>query len=180
MKTARSQNSVAARRAGSDLERECEAFLKIEAEYLDDRRFEDWFSLLDLEIAYEVPVRTTRENWDGTGISTKAFFMKEDHLSLETRVKRLASRFAWSESPATRTRRFLANVRVSGGPDQTRAHVRSNMAVFCYKGDAAHPQIVTADRYDELRIVAGGFRLLRRVAVLDSSVLGLEALSIFL
>ena len=180
MNAAHSQDSFAEARAGLMLEHECEAFLKLEAEYLDDRRFDDWFKLLDPQITYEVPVRTTRENWDGTGISTKAFFMKEDHVSLDTRVKRLASRFAWAESPATRTRRMLANVRVTVSADETRVSVRSNLAVFCYKGDAAHPQIVTADRNDELRILAGGFSLLRRVAILDSSVLGLEALSIFL
>jgi 3-phenylpropionate/cinnamic acid dioxygenase small subunit len=106
--------------------------------------------------------------------------MKEDLLSLETRVKRLASRFAWAESPATRTRRMMSTVRAEVGPDQTKVMVRSNIAIFCYKGDAAHPQIVTADRRDELRITAGGIKLLRRVAILDSSVLGLEALSIFL
>jgi 3-phenylpropionate/cinnamic acid dioxygenase small subunit len=173
------EGSVAAR-AARELEHDCETFLKLEAEYLDDRRFEDWFQLLDAEITYEVPVRTTRENWDGSGISTTAFFMKEDLLSLETRVKRLASRFAWAESPATRTRRMMSTVRAEVGPDQTKVMVRSNIAIFCYKGDAAHPQIVTADRRDELRITAGGIKLLRRVAILDSSVLGLEALSIFL
>lgn len=180
MNTAHSEERLVAMRAGFDLEHQCEAFLKLEAEYLDDRRFDDWFGLLDADITYEVPVRTTRENWDGTGISTKAFFMKEDHLSLETRVKRLASRFAWAESPATGTRRMLGNVRVTTGPDKTRLHVRSNVAIFCYKGDGAHPQIVTVDRRDDLRIVAAGFKILRRVAVLDSSVLGLGALSIFL
>ena len=180
MTTAHSHAGLIGTRAAREIERDCEAFLKLEAEYLDDRRFENWFDLLDPEITYEVPVRTTRENWDGSGISTTAFFMKEDLLSLETRVKRLASRFAWAENPATRTRRMMSTVRAEVGPDQTKVLVRSNVAIFCYKGDAAHPQIVTADRRDELRVVAGGFKLLRRVAILDSSVLGLEALSIFL
>ncbi len=163
------------------LQRACEEFLKQEAEYLDDRRFAEWFELLDPAIDYQAPVRTARENWDGTGISGTAFYLKEDHASIEMRVKRLRSRYAWSESPATRTRRMVSNIRVAiDGDDRTRVAARSNLVVFCHRGDAAHPQILTAERFDEIHIGADGCRLVTRKAILDAAVLGLESLSIFL
>lgn len=163
------------------LQRACEEFLKQEAEYLDDRRFAEWFELLDPAIDYQAPVRTARENWDGTGISGTAFYLKEDHASIEMRVKRLRSRYAWSESPATRTRRMVSNIRVAmDGDDRTRVAARSNLVVFCHRGDAAHPQILTVERFDEIRIGTAGCRLIKRTAILDAAVLGLESLSIFL
>ena len=57
---------------------------------------------------------------------------------------------------------------------------RSNLVVFCHRGDAAHPQILTAERFDEIRIGTEASRLVKRTAILDSTVLGLESLSIFL
>lgn len=166
---------------GIDMQRACEDFLKQEAEYLDDRRFAEWFDLLDPAIDYEAPLRTARENWDGTGISGSAFYLKEDYASIGMRVKRLRSRYAWSESPATRTRRMVSNIRVvphSG--DAALVTVRNNLVVFCHRGDMALPQILTAERFDTLRISQGGSRLVKRTAVLDAAVLGLKSLSIFL
>lgn len=163
------------------VERTCIAFLQHEAECLDDRRFNDWLALLDPNIDYKAPVRTTRENWDGTGISRNAFYLDEDYPSLKMRVQRLASKFAWSENPATRTRRFVGNVRVgakAGHGDML--ELRSNLAIFCYRGEAAHPQIITAERFDDVRLQGGMPLLVKRTAILDAAVLGLESLSIFL
>jgi len=162
-----------------DLLFKVESVLKTEAENLDDRRFDDWFKMLHPSLVYEVPVRMTLENWDQDGISSRAFYMREDIISIETRIDRLRSRFAWAESPATRTRRMVGNIRVAS-ESKAALSVRSNLAVFCYKGEASRPLIVTADRKDEWTWTDEGLKLLRRTAILDSSVLGLEALSIFL
>lgn len=73
-----------------DTERACTAFLLQEAEYLDDRRFGDWLGMIDPEIDYTAPVRTSRENWDGDGISKTAFYLEEDYPSIEMRVAGLS------------------------------------------------------------------------------------------
>lgn len=164
-----------------ELERGCAAFLLREAEYLDDRRFGDWLGLLDPALQYKVPVRTTRENWDGDGISDRAFYMEEDYSSIDMRVKRLGSRFAWAESPATRTRRMVGNVRLGDGdPSAAGVAVRSNVAIFTYRGEVPQPIVLTAERFDRLVTRDGALRLIERTAVMDSAVLGLEALSIFI
>ncbi|MEA2977896.1 MAG: hypothetical protein QOF19_3416 [Alphaproteobacteria bacterium] len=170
------------------IERECIQFLYREAELLDNRKFHAWLQLLSPEIDYRVPVRTARENEDGNGFSTKAFFMEEDFGSLTARVTRLDSKFAWSENPATRTRRLVTNFRVSISPlagqmegkREESCDVLSNLAVYCFRGEAAVPLILTGERQDVLQRHGGGWKLLSRLVLLDTTVLGMESLSIFL
>ena len=162
-----------------ETERACAHFLHREAELLDRRHFEDWLALLSATIDYRVPVRTTRENKDGDGFSKSAFLMREDFGTLKLRVAKLQSEFAWAENPATRTRRLIANIRIGpGGPDAQ--PVVSNFAVYCFRGDATVPAILTGERQDVLARQNGAYRLKARLVLLDSTVLGLPALSIFL
>jgi 3-phenylpropionate/cinnamic acid dioxygenase small subunit len=154
-----------------------------EAALLDDNRLEEWLGLLTPDVRYRVPVRIVRERGAGAGFSDEAAFMDEDFGTLSTRVTRLDNEFAWAESPPTRTRRFVANTRVvEGAADQDGAEVLvlNNLAVYCYRGDKPAPVILTAERHDTLRRVDGELKLARRTVLLDSTVLGLQALSIFL
>jgi 3-phenylpropionate/cinnamic acid dioxygenase small subunit len=168
------------------VERECTHFLYREAELLDNRKFDEWLSLLSPAIDYRVPVRTTRENKDGFGFSKSAFFLEEDFGSIKVRVARLRSEFAWSENPATRTRRFVGNIRVraSDTPGSAKGEERyavvSNMAVFCYRGEEAKATELTGERHDVLQRIDGEWKLLSRTVLLDATVLGMESLSIFL
>lgn len=177
--------------AEADTERECSAFLYREAELLDAWKFQQWLTLLSPDIDYRVPVRTTRMKKDGDGISKRAFFMEEDYGSLKMRVKRLDSDYAWSENPRTRTRRMVANIRVTphvsasregtgGPPGGERWNVFSNIAVYCHRGDAPHPIVLTGERQDVLDKSGGAWRLRRRLVLLDTTVLGMDAFSIFL
>jgi 3-phenylpropionate/cinnamic acid dioxygenase small subunit len=162
---------------------ECTAFLVAEAALLDDNRLAEWLGLLTPDVEYRVPVRIVRERGAGAGFSDDAFFMDENFGTLSTRVTRLDNEFAWAESPPTRTRRFVGNTRLAEeapGQDAAEVTVLNNLAVYCYRGDAATPIVLTAERHDRLRRVDGALQLARRVVLLDSTVLGLQALSIFL
>lgn len=161
------------------LARECTTFLYHEAELLDGRQFGQWIDLLSSDIDYRIPVRTTRLNQDGDGFSQTAYFMKEDLGSLKLRVAKLGSEYAWAENPATRTRHMISNVRVGTATAEGQA-VASNFAVYCFRGDSPTPLVVTGERRDVLVRAADTWKLKRRLVLLDSTVLGLEALSIFL
>jgi 3-phenylpropionate/cinnamic acid dioxygenase small subunit len=182
METRNTSNAM----VGEGIERECTHFLYREAELLDNRKFDEWLSLLSPAIDYRVPVRTTRENKDGFGFSKTAFFLEEDFGSIKVRVARLRSEFAWSENPATRTRRFVGNIRVraSDTPGSAKGEERyavvSNMAVFCYRGEEAKATELTGERHDVLQRIDGEWKLLSRMVLLDATVLGMESLSIFL
>ncbi len=161
------------------LERACTRFYYREAELLDRAEFPAWLATLHPQIDYRVPVRTTRDNRDGDGFSERAFFMQEDHSSLSSRVQRLGSPYNWAENPRTRTRRMVGNVRVGAREDQD-LRVDSNLVVFCHRADAAAPLMLTCERQDVLRWCEGRWTLARRMALLDSTVLGHESLSVFL
>lgn len=161
------------------LERLIVRFYYREAELLDRVEFSAWLCLLHPAIDYRIPVRTTRDNRDGDGFSTHAFFMQEDYSSLSLRVERLGSPYNWAENPRTRTRRIVGNVRV-GARDGDDLRVDSNLVVFCHRADATAPLMLTCERQDVLRRHEGRWMLARRMALLDSTVLGHESLSVFL
>ena len=111
--------------------------------------------------------------------NSRAFFMQEDHSSLSSRVQRLGSPYNWAENPRTRTRRMVGTVRVGAREDQD-LRVDSNLVVFCHRADAAAPLMLTCERQDVLRWCEGRWTLARRMALLDSTVLGHGSLSVFL
>jgi len=159
----------------------CASFLFREAELLDHQQLTEWLELLMPDIDYRAPVRLTPERAGGAGFSERAFYFKETFGSLKTRVARLSSEFAWAENPPTRTRRLVSNVHVRarpGGGDEV--ELTNNLALYCYRGDSPTPIVVTAERQDVLRRSNGGWKLARRLVLLDATVLGLQSLSVFL
>lgn len=160
------------------LERECAAFLYREAELLDRWQFDDWLKLLSPSVEYRIPVRNTLRKSAGDGFSRKAFLMDEDFGSLKLRVKRIGSDYAWSENPRTRTRRMVSNLRVTQTAEGV--EVISNIAVYCHRGDEPRPAVFTGERQDVLERPADGLRLRRRLVLLDTTVIGTDAFSIFL
>ena len=173
--------SLLDRRTASDgLLASCTEFVYREAEYLDRRQFESWLGILHPTIDYRVPVRTTRLMKGGDGISNTSFFLKETFGTLSIRVERLKSEYAWSENPATRTRRMISNIRASSTAAEGEYDVITNIAVFCYRGDNPNPVILTGERQDRLVTGSEGLLLKKRLVLLDTTVLEIEALSFFL
>lgn len=171
-----------AKTADIDYQREadCSRFLYREAEVLDRRQFDDWLALLHPEIDYRVPIRTTRLVKDGDGFSTSAYHLKEDLGTLGIRVARLKTDYAWSENPATRIRRMVSNIRVATSPVADEYNVTSNIAIFCLRGDGTTPIVLTGERQDILVSAPDGWRLKKRLVLLDTTVLAMESLSFFL
>ena len=149
-------------------------FLIAEAALLDDGRLADWLGVLTPDIDYRVPVRVVR---NGDEFSPTAYLYREDADSLAARVERLGHEDAWCEHPRTRTRRFVGNVRVDATTADDVA-VRSNLALYCYRGGSPNPLVITGERHDVLRAHGGSWRLARRTVYLDSTVLGLQSLSV--
>ncbi|MSQ72318.1 MAG: phenylpropionate dioxygenase [Betaproteobacteria bacterium] len=162
------------------IERACERFLYAEARLLDRHQYGNWLALLSPEIDYRIPVRRTVSKHDGDGFSDKAFFMEEDFGSLALRIKRFESDYAWSENPPTRTRRMVANVHLERIGSGGEAQVCSNLVVYCFRGDAPVPVVLSAERQDTLCMLDQGWQLKQRLVLLDTTVLGMESLSIFL
>ncbi len=95
------------------------SFLMREAELLDERREREWLeSCIADDVEYLMPVRENRERSEGVGFSDESFYFQDTRGSLELRVKRLETEYAWAEDPPSRTRHFVTNVRVAEGEEE--------------------------------------------------------------
>ena len=160
--------------------RQVESFLFAEAESLDTRDLWRWLQMLDPEIEYLVPTRSTREARSGSSpCCDESFYMQENFGSLRARINRFDSEHAWSENPPTLTRRFVTNVRVAPGAVDGQLAVKSNV-MLSWTRDTTH-RLLSAERHDILsRSHAGEPRLRKRLVLLDHITLPLPNLGFFL
>lgn len=154
-----------------------EQFLFAEAELLDGFKLLEWLLLLDREIDYRIPIRSTRPQDElDKSFSATTFHMIEHFGSLEARMKRFGAG-GWSEFPPSRTRRNVSNIRVERGPED-RLRVKSNL-LYYWARDEQHV-IVSAERHDELRERGNVLKLARRIVFIDHTTLPLPNLSVVL
>ena len=86
-----------------------EDFLYAEADMLDSWQLKEWLALFTDDCRYLVPSAGLPE--DATP-QTSLFYVADDHILLEERVKRLYKRNAHAEMPHSKTRHFISNVRI--------------------------------------------------------------------
>ena len=159
---------------------EIREFLHREALSLDERRFRDWLEFLADDIRYEVPVRVTREalaDWD---LSPTSRIFDDTRETLEVRVRRLETDFSWAEQPPSRTRHYITNVIVDPGEQLDEYVARSNCFIYRSRGDEATPSLYSLFRKDTVRRTEAGWRLARRWAAFDQSMINAHNLSIFI
>ncbi len=152
-------------------------FLHHEAELLDVYRFADWLELFTEDVEYVMPVRTTQFLTDGDGFHGDFGFFVDDHATLLTRVKRLETEFAWAETPPSRTRHFVSNLRLeraASGPD---LEARINFMVTRTRQDLDY-QLFTGVRRDVLVPDGESFRVRRRTILVDQTVITATNLSV--
>lgn len=160
-------------------------FLYREAELLDDGRYREWMDLVTEDVRYQVPIRVTKERIVGGGVSgvvENMFHMDEDRDSLEMRVERIETGFAWAEDPPSRLRHFITNIRASEvreTPLGEESAVRSNLLLFRSRWDDPEHVVLSAERRDALRRVDGDWRLAKRFVILDSATLPTMNISFF-
>ena len=174
--------SLATRPSAEDmlLQYEIEQFLYREAALLDDRKFTEWLDLLDPELEYWMPVRSTRalgdEAHEFAKIGEGAFF-DDDKPSMEQRVRKLSTGFAWAEDPPSRTRHNVSNVRILERRGDTIA-VGCNFLIFRSRL-ANDNDLWSGRRLDTLRVHEQGFTIVKRHLFLDHVSLDSKNLSSF-
>jgi ethylbenzene dioxygenase beta subunit len=161
-----------------ELEREVAEFFYREAELLDSHSLEEWLELLTEDIAYEMPLRLTRERGQ-SDISSQMGHFSEDRRSLELRVKRLGTDFGWAENPPSRTRRFISNIRVENTPNPNEVKARSYFLLYRSRGSSVEADLISGERQDLLRKLDGRWKLASRLIIADQAVLGTRNLAIF-
>jgi ethylbenzene dioxygenase beta subunit len=164
----------------TSLYNEVRDWLHREAELLDDGLERQWLEqMVSRDIVYQLPLRQTVERARGAGWVEGTYHLDERYGSLNSRVARNETAYAWAEDPPSRIRHFVTNIRVASGTDDL-VEVRSNLLIYRTRQDGVNPQMLAGERLDVLRREEGGaLRLLRRRVLLDLTVIGTHNLSIF-
>ncbi len=155
----------AAGTGAADLRAAVEDFLYREADLLDSWQLDAWLTLFAEDAVYEIPATDYPEGRPDQHL----FILADSKDILEGRVKRLKSVNAFAESPRSRTRRFIGNVRVRREKDSLLAVAANFHIVRMRKGMT--DQFI--GRYDH-RLeegAGGGFLFRQRRVLLDHDAL---------
>ena len=155
-------------------------FLYYEADLLDTGRFLEWLDLLTPDIRYLMPVRLNRGGGEGAEQAGGSEIFRDDRASLEVRVRRLGTNHAWSESPPSRTRHFVTNVRVFATPEPHELAVTSSVLVYRSRSNRRDTDLFSGVREDVLRQGEPGWQLAQRTILLDQSVIAARNISILI
>lgn len=166
-----------------DAQQEIEQFLFYEGSLLDDHQLDEWLGLLADDIRYVMPIRSTVANRDRSnefsGPREMAYF-DDSRASMDLRVRKYRTSSAWAEEPASRTRHFVTNVRIT--PLDMEGEYEVVSAFLLYRNRAEQQtDLFAGERIDGLRRVpsAAGFQLFSRVILLDQSTLLANNISFF-
>lgn len=155
-------------------------FIYLEALALDERRFRDWLDAFADDARYEVPVRVTREKGAEWELSPNSRIFDDNKRTLDFRVERLETEFAWSEQPPSRTRHYITNVLVTRTDQQDEYRVLSNCLVYRSRGDDQQPSIFSVQRRDVVRKAGDSWKIVHRWAAIDQSLINAHNMSIFI
>jgi 3-phenylpropionate/cinnamic acid dioxygenase small subunit len=149
------------------LTHDVEQFLHREARLLDQRRYDDWFALIDFDIVYRAPVRVTREGFDDVVGEGGLCIFDDDYGQLELRVQGVQVKSAWAEIPPSRSRRTISNVEAEPLEDDL-VRARSNFLVYRSRLESVE-HLFVGGRTDLLRRSdETGFQIVRRDILFDT------------
>lgn len=143
---------------------EIEDFLYEEAALLDEWRLQEWLELLTEDAVYYVP---STDIPDGDHRTT-LFLIADDAVRLRSRVKQLLGKSAHAETPHSRTRRLLSNVRIRGVENDC-ISVTANFAVYRLRLEQVDTYV---GRYEYVLVHHQGcLKIRERRAILDLEAL---------
>jgi p-cumate 2,3-dioxygenase subunit beta len=139
---------------------EVEDFLYHEAALLDAWRLDEWLALLTDDATYRVPSNDQPQSDPKNALFTIA----DDIRRIRARVARLKDPHAHAESPRSRTRRLISNVRIV---EHSPLQVEANFVVYRYRTNDDVRTYVGRYRYTLVQS-NGELRIQAREAILDS------------
>jgi len=167
-------------KAPLDLQHEIEQFLFFEASLIDEHRFRDWLGLLAEDVTYTLSTNTqalVRDRRRGVA-PPRSYIFHDNKDTLERRVARLESGFAWAEEPQSRTRHILTNIRILAvaGDEVT---VTLNYLVHRAAKQRDHHSFI-GTRVDRVRRHGESWLVASRALELDEFVLMSASVPIFI
>jgi p-cumate 2,3-dioxygenase beta subunit len=146
---------------------EVEQFLYHEAHLLDSWQLDEWLALMHPEVLYRVPAPGS----EGRDPRSTLQVINDRHLQLAGRVTRLKSKHAHAESPKSRTRRLLSNVRVEQNDEQDHPVLVAHANFHVMRTRHAElDHFIGTYRHMLVRSADGSFLVRERVATLDHGI----------
>ncbi len=172
------------------LQAEIADVLSMEAELLDERRFEEWLEFLADDIVYFVPMQRnvvagSHRERERTREGRDMHWFEDDKWTLSKRVEQIRTGLHWAEEPLSRVTHMTSNVRiaaVSPSPENAQ-QVEARCRFLVYQNRVEYEEyFFIGKRTDTLRRVdtALGWELVRRDVTLDQNVLLAKNLTVFL
>jgi 3-phenylpropionate/cinnamic acid dioxygenase small subunit len=170
------------------LHREIEEFLYNEAELLDARRFDEWLTLFTDDARYWMPMRRNVPHDDRAREFTRegadVNWFDEGKDTLGRRVAQIQTGIHWAEEPPSRICHMVSNVQIlraappaSAAPSEV--DVRCRFLVYRNRVET-ETDVLVGKREDVLRRVDDGWKIARRMVILDQSVLLAKNLTFFI
>ena len=172
------------------LKHEIEEFLYREADLLDERRYEEWLTLIAEDVRYWMPMRRNVKVGEAEREFTRAGqdinWFDEGKETLTRRVKQILTGIHWAEEPVSRISHMVSNIRlVEVNPSvEAPAEVTVKCRFLIYRNRVeTETDILVGKREDLLRRAVGvsgdGWRIARRKIILDQNVLLSKNLTFF-
>ena len=169
------------------LQREIEEFLYGEAELLDAHRYEEWLDLFTEDVHYWMPMRRNvphdepEREYTREGLDVNWFDEGKDTLT--RRVKQILTGVHWAEEPRSRICHMVSNVQITrtspDGAAPPEVWVKCRFLIYRNRVET-ETDLLVGKREDLLRRVDGGWKIARRMIVLDQNVLLAKNLTFFL
>lgn len=143
-----------------------EQFLYHEAALLDEWRLNEWEALLTDDATYYVP---PNDHPDGNHRNT-LFTIADDRERIRQRVIRILDPNCHAESPPSRTRRMVNNIRILSR-EGDELEVAANFVCYRFRRNERIREYVGAYRY-RLVCSGGAFLIRERRVIIDAHELG--------
>ena len=158
--------------------REVTEFIYKEAELLDEGKLSKWMELLTDDMEYVFPVRVSKERAGGSGLLDNSHYILDDKRALAVKVEKFMGEYSWSEDPPSRARHMITNIVVEPGEKPDEVKVKSNVLFTRFRLDKPYSEAVSYGRRDVLRKASDTWKLVKRLVILDHSVLLAENITI--
>ena len=168
------------------LKEEIEQFLYQEAELLDDRRFDEWLTLLTEDLRYYMPMRRNVKfselDREFTRQGKDINWFDEGKDTLTRRVNQIQTGIHWAEEPLSRICHMVSNVQVlhttPSVSNPQEVSVKSRFMIYRNRVET-ETDFLVGKREDLLRKVDGGWNIAQRRIILDQNVLLAKNLTFF-
>lgn len=136
-----------------------------EADLLDRWQLDEWLTLFTGDAQYLVP--PTDVPGDDADPDTSLFYVFDDRYRMQERVVRLGKTGAHSESPRSKVRHLVSNVRV----ERDGADIRSRSSFAIWRSKDVTSDVFVGHYLHQLRQVDGALLIARKTCVLDMEAL---------